>query len=116
MRLLNVQIEKDSLQMRIGDGDWTDPAKDVIADGFVYKSGTAANLFTVDFCDIHQGIVVVTVNKDEDGTYTKADAFLKQHADGVNIFFKYKKRGLAGVPTWMDWDGCIGSVKILLNK
>ena len=34
----------------------------------------------------------------------------------VAISFKYNKRGMAGVPTFMDWDGCIGSVKILLQK
>lgn len=34
----------------------------------------------------------------------------------VPVYVKFAKRGLAGVPTFMDWDGCVGSVKVLLQK
>ena len=44
----------------------------------------------------------------------KADEMLKDKELVVNL--KYKKRGLNGVPTFMDWDGCVGSAKILLQR
>ena len=44
----------------------------------------------------------------------KADTALA--AGPVTVYAKYKKRGLSGVPTFMDWDGVVGSVKILLTK
>lgn len=34
----------------------------------------------------------------------------------LQIFVKFSKRGKSGVPTFMDWDGCVGSVKVLLQK
>lgn len=34
----------------------------------------------------------------------------------VTLTATYDKRGLAGVPTHLDWDGCAGTVKILLQK
>ena len=34
----------------------------------------------------------------------------------IPVFVKFTKRGLSGVPTFMDWDGCVGSVKVLLQK
>lgn len=39
-----------------------------------------------------------------------------EEAIELPVFVKFKKRGLAGVPTFMDWDGCVGSVKVLLQK
>ena len=34
----------------------------------------------------------------------------------LNVFVKFNKRGLAGVPTFMDWDGCMGVASVLLQK
>lgn len=34
----------------------------------------------------------------------------------VPVIVDFEKRGKAGVPTFMDWDGCVGSVKVLLQK
>ena len=38
------------------------------------------------------------------------------HLQPLNIYVRYKKRGLAGVPSFMDWDGCVGRASILLQK
>lgn len=59
--------------------------------------------FTVTYVDLHKGLFTIKQTKAGDGT-TKP----------VNI--SYVKRGMAGVPTYMDWDGCQGMVSILLQK
>jgi hypothetical protein len=103
-RLLNVNVEPSSVQMKIGDGAFAP-----VSEGAVYSVNADAKEFIIDYFDAVQGIVVIKINDKE-----KADTLLKTKS--VDVTFKYSKRGLAGVPTWMDWDGCIGSVKILLNK
>jgi len=67
--------------------------------------------FVVKYANAEQGYIVIAV-ADKD----KADELLKDKAEGVDVVLSYAKRGMAGVPTFMDWDGCIGSVKILLTK
>ena len=53
---------------------------------------------------MHKGLFAVKQTVAGDG---------KTHA--VNI--SYKKKGLmAGVPTMLDWDGCVGTATILLQK
>ena len=59
--------------------------------------------FTITYADLHKGIFAVKQTSAGDGT-TKA----------VNI--SYVKRGMAGVPTYLDWDGCQGIASILLQK
>ena len=59
--------------------------------------------FTITYADLHKGIFAIKQTSAGDGT-TKA----------VNI--SYVKRGMAGVPTYMDWDGCQGMVSVLLQK
>ena len=45
---------------------------------------------------------------------------IKDAADLSNsqlyVYAKYNKRGLAGVPTFMDWDGCCGFISVLLQR
>ena len=65
--------------------------------------------FKVTYYDAVQGLIRIEV-ADE----AKADALLKDTNVVVNL--KYKKRGQAGVPTMLDWDGCVGSAKILLQR
>ena len=37
-------------------------------------------------------------------------------ASPMSVYVKFDKRGLSGVPTFLDWDGCQGSVSVLLQK
>ena len=68
--------------------------------------------FQVKYANPQQGIVVIDVIDK-----TKADTLLSGKAEKqVDVVFRYKKRGRAGVPTFMDWDGVVGSVRILLTK
>ena len=110
-RLNHVNVVADTLQVKTvgADGatitDWTNCTV-----GTTLNSGA----LKVSFCDALMGIVKIEVVKAADGTYAfdnTADAKLP-----VSVYFKYSKRGLAGVPTWMDWDGCVGSVHVLLTK
>lgn len=66
---------------------------------------------TVKFADALQGIIVITVTN---------PSTLETLAGGANrpvdVKVKFNKRGKAGVPTFLDWDGVVGSVKVLLTK
>ena len=59
--------------------------------------------FTIQYVDLHKGLISVVQTKAGDGSKKP-----------LNI--SYKKRGMAGVPTYLDWDGCQGIVSILLQK
>lgn len=64
----------------------------------------------VKYADEKQGIVSLEI-----ADRTAFETFLGA-ATSVQVKLGYKKRGLAGVPTFLDWDGCVGSVKLLLTK
>ena len=60
--------------------------------------------FKVTYADMHKGLFAIKQTQAGDG---------QSHA--VNI--SYKKKGLiAGMPTMLDWDGCVGIASILLQK
>ena len=73
---------------------------EINAEGTV--TGTVTN-FKMAYSDIHKGIIALTQEKE-------AAAAAK-----VEIRVSYTKRGMAGVPTNLDWDGCKGTAKILLQ-
>lgn len=100
-RTLDVDIEPNSLQIAIGDDSFTN----------CVEGAVLHDAFRVKYASELQGIVVVEVVDKK-----KADEFLKNYTSGAAVKFKYQKRGLTGVPTFMDWDGCCGSVKILMTK
>ncbi|MCY7866099.1 hypothetical protein P8918_13590 [Bacillus spizizenii] len=64
----------------------------------------------IKYADQKQGIVVLEVIDKE----ALEEAL---GAEGrISVKLAFSKRGLAGVPTFMDWDGVVGSVKVLLTK
>lgn len=69
------------------------------------------------YVDGLQGVFVIKV-KDLTEANRFAQAVIEEGEDAVElpVYVRFKKRGLAGVPTFMDWDGCVGSVKVLLQK
>ena len=75
------------------------------------KTGTQKlnDAFNLTYYNAVQGLIRIDV-ADE----AKADELLKDQPVIVNL--KFKKRGLGGVPTFMDWDGCVGSAKIMLQR
>jgi hypothetical protein len=71
--------------------------------------------YTCTYLSEKQGVAVLEV-LDKVADRKELEDFLADKADGVDILVGGTKRGMAGVPTFMDWDGVIGSVKILLTK
>ena len=98
-RCTEVDIVPGSLEVKIGDNAWVNAT---------VGQSVANNAFVITYASEHQGLFTIHINKDS------ADSILE--AGSVSVSVKYKKRGLAGVPTFMDWDGCIGSIKVLLQK
>lgn len=71
--------------------------------GVVLTEGAVvATDFTVTYFDAKQGIFKLKSNK--------------AISVDTSILVTYNKRGEAGVPTHLDWDGCTGIVKILFQK
>lgn len=98
----NLDVNVEDLQISIGG---------VAATNCVEGAELNDGAFVVKYASPTQGIIVIAV-ADKD----KADTLLKDKPEGVDVVLSYAKRGRAGVLTFMDWDGCVGSVKILLNK
>lgn len=68
-------------------------------------NGPQGSEFTVTYADMHKGLFAVKQTK-----VATADATC-----AVNV--SYMKKGLiAGMPTMLDWDGCVGIASILLQK
>ena len=70
--------------------------------------GTAqTQLAHIDFADPLSGLGVVVIDN---------GALLdKTKIKSVEIVASYKKAGLAGVPTMLDWDGVVGEIRILIK-
>ena len=100
-------IEVGSLQIRIGS---TGSYAPLVKDAKIACNGTAG-IFNVKYVSELQGLFVLeAVDK------TTTDTALEAANGSVEVFVSYERRGEAGVPTFMDWDGICGSVKILLQK
>ena len=66
--------------------------------------GAKVGKFEVQYADLHKGLFSIK--------QVEAGAEVKELAVKV----MYVKAGEAGVPTNLDWDGCVGVVRILLQK
>lgn len=95
LRLPDTALE--SAKVKIGSGNAVS-----ITDNAVIEVGSAQ--FTVTYSDMHKGLFAIKQTRGGgDG-----------QAQPVNI--SYKKKGLiAGMPTMVDWDGCVGTASILLQ-
>ena len=108
----NGNFEEGTLEVQLVKADGTElvPYTSVTVQDAVDKEPKAlGDVFHVTFYNAVQGLLCIEV-ADE----AKADALLKDTDVIVNL--KFKKRGQAGVPTMLDWDGCVGSAKILLQR
>ena len=74
-------------------------------------ANAVANAFEIEYVDFKQGVVKIKVAAGKEADVHAALADLK-----ARIVIKCTKRGMAGVPTYLDWDGCAGVVSILLQK
>lgn len=78
---------------------------------------TATAAVEAKYVDGLQGLFVLNI-KDLSATNDFADTVVTDGETGIElpIYVRFSKRGLSGVPTFMDWDGAVGSVKVLLQK
>ena len=74
----------------------------ITIEGTEVKENTIAD-FELAYQDLHKGLISLSQK-----------AAVAQAAK-YEIKVSYKKRGMAGVPTNLDWDGCKGTAKILLQ-
>lgn len=95
----NIDINVENMQIQLGSDGFVD-----CKEGMVLGAGA----FKITFASPQNGHVVIEV-----ADRTLADKYLEKP---VEVTFKYDTRGMAGVPTFMDWDGIAGSVKVLLTK
>ncbi len=70
----------------------------------VMFTGTNGSLFKVVYADIHKGLIEIQ----QVAVHTEVKDFA--------IKVSYVKRGQAGVPTNLDWDGVVGTAIVLMNK
>jgi hypothetical protein len=67
--------------------------------------GARIGKFEIQYADLHKGLF--SVKQVEAGA---------EEAVELPVKVMYAKAGEAGVPTNLDWDGCVGVVRILLQK
>ena len=67
--------------------------------------GAKIGKFEIQYADLHKGLF--SVKQVEAGA---------EEAVELAVKVMYAKAGEAGVPTNLDWDGCVGVVRILLQK
>lgn len=108
MKLSEVNVVEGSLKVTLGNENPVDAVEGQALD--------TKGIFVFDYVNCLQGIVRIRVTDAE-----KADAYLEALGDKVadqyvEIKAEFSKRGLAGVETFMDFEGVEGSVQILLTK
>lgn len=111
------EVDVENLMIKIDDGDAVACVKDAVITAKA-ADGTTGTFAVVKYADQLQGIVVLSIR---DAAAANAYMEAKQAANPaasaeLAVKLKFDKRGVAGVPTFMDWDGVMGSVKILLTK
>lgn len=104
------EVDVEDLMIKLDDGNEVSCVAGTV---LTAKSGTTTGTFaTVKYADALQGIVVVSITD-----AAEANKYMDAKTDKqLSIKVKFTKRGVSGIPTFMDWDGCMGSVKILLTK
>ena len=107
VRLQEKAMEK--IRIDLVDEEAGESVAHVILDRAISKHDTPAmfegsELFDVVYADLHKGLVEIH-------QVAVADEVKK-----LAIKVSYVKRGQAGVPTNLDWDGVVGTAIILMNK
>lgn len=114
-QLLNIVIKKDGTTTLTTpeEGEGTTPDPDTIV---------GEGLIRVKYFDTLQGFFVLeAVDKNALYAFFTTNAGILNGPNGaavktIKVIAKFSKRGLSGVPTFMDWDGCQGYASILLQK
>ncbi len=95
--LNNAKAALESAKVKIGESD----AVNIVANATI-TVGSA--VFTITYADMHKGLFAIKQTTGGGDGSTKP------------VKVSYKKKGLiAGMPTMLDWDGCVGTASILLQ-
>lgn len=89
----------ESAQVKLGAGNAVSVQENI---EIVATNGAK---FKITYADMHKGVFAIK----------QTVAANKEETCAINV--SYKKKGLiAGMPTMLDWDGCVGIASILLQK
>lgn len=97
-----VNVVKGSMHVFVKQHSLDASNKELDAAVAIEITGAASEPFILDYKDELQGLFAL-----------KPSAAL---SSDYHVYVSYKKAGKAGVPTNLDWAGCKGTVKILLQK
>lgn len=117
-KMSEVNVEKGTVEIAVStktkgqlvDADFT-PVK-MAGQGikpFLGSAFAATDEIKVKYLEELQGFFVIEIAD-------KATFHAETISAPLNIYVRFSKRGLAGVPTFMDWDGCMGFASVLLQK
>lgn len=110
-RASEVNLEPGSLTIAVGDSPLQPCVKGALIAAQI-AGQAAVSFLQVVYVDELQGLLKLAVTDK-----AAADAFLSAcTGKQAQVKLQFAKKGLAGVPTFLDWDGCVGSVKVLLTK
>ena len=106
VREIEVAEEAIEMMFRLPDTNLMD-AKVAVGDAAAVNivQGAQIGKFVIEYADLHKGLF--SLKQVEAGAAEAAE---------LEVKVMYVKAGEAGVPTNLDWDGCVGVVRILLQK
>ena len=125
MKMSDVNLEKGSIKIAVT----TKEKKDLLPSDFVNVTmdgqpllveadgNTESTSLVAKYVDELQGFLVVSVaDQAAHHAFMTANSANIEAAGGLHVYVQFSKRGLSGVPTFLDWDGCQGYCSILLQK
>ena len=124
LKLSEVSVSEGSIELAITTKDKNDPSIDFVSckkagQGLKVEIGTEVSdeeLVKVKYIDELQGFIVLEIaDKEKFHEFLTTNGAAMQNTP-LNIVAKFMKRGLSGVPTFLDWDGCMGYAAVLLQK
>ena len=119
IRLPDVNIKEGTILLEVGETPIAIPADDTAwaTDAKLCKVGQVVGTnFVVKYVNAAQGIITIGAKDQENATLKAIADAVKTNKKPLSVRVVYQVKGKSGVPTFMDWDGVVGSVKILLQK
>ena len=119
LRLPDINIKEGTILLEIGETPITIPADDTAwatSDKLATVGKVVGTNFVIKYLNATQGIITIGAKDQENATLKAIAAAVKANKKPLSVRVVYQVKGKAGVPTFMDWDGAVGSVKILLQK
>lgn len=107
LKLPETNVEKGTISLTIGTKNFPTVAEGQLLNLTDANTPSKESL-KVKYLNEEQGIIVLEIINREN----LEETLLTE----LEVKASFKKRGLAGVPTFLDWDGAVGIVKVLLTK